>query len=120
VGDDGNERSKVVDRRDHTLTRSSKSMHPDVEPFAKDVAEKQEAFWEAQTFLTASSARFLAADPDAPSYYAISEHHTRVFGEWVAAAHALDEAVRAMHERALRAAGIPEDHQLWILARKKT
>lgn len=94
-------------------------MHPDVEPFAKDAAEKQAAFMEAFQRLQESTARFFAANADSLSYYAISDAHTRVFNEWVAAKKALDEAVRTMHERALKAAGVPEDHPLWAWARKE-
>lgn len=94
-------------------------MHPDVEPYAKDAAEKQQAWREAWDRLAESNSRFLSANPDSPSYYAISENHTRNFKEWIAADRALHDAIRIMNERALKAAGIPEDHPLWALARKR-
>jgi hypothetical protein len=95
-------------------------MHPDVEPFAKDVAEKQKAMWEAWHRLEESNERFLRANIDTLSYYAHSDEHRRVFQEWVAASRALERAVYEMHEQAMDAAGIPADHPLrkWLEGRK--
>jgi hypothetical protein len=88
-------------------------MHPDVEPFAKDVAEKQKAMWEAWRRLEESTARFMAANVDATSYYAISDEHRRIFDEWIAASRGLERAVYEMHKHAMEAAGIPDGHPLW-------
>jgi hypothetical protein len=96
-------------------------MHPDVEPFAKDVAEKQRAFFDSWRRLEESNAKLMRADPDALSYYAISDEHRRIFDQWVEASHALEDAVIVMQERAMDAAGIPSDHPLrkWLESRKR-
>jgi hypothetical protein len=93
-------------------------MQPDVEPFAKDFADKQKAFWDAQERLAESSKKLFAADPSAMSYYTISEAHTRVFNAWSTALKEMNEAARIMHEKAFEAIGLPKDHPLWSLARK--
>jgi hypothetical protein len=91
-------------------------VHPDVEPFARDVAEKQKAFFEAHRRLDESMHRLRAADITALSYYQISSDHTRVFKEWADAKRALEKAVRELHRAALTAANVPQDHPLWKLA----
>jgi hypothetical protein len=88
-------------------------MHPDVEPFARDVAEKQKAMWEAWRRLEESTTRFMHANADAMSYYAISDEHRKIFDEWIAASRALERAVYEMEKRAMETAGIPSDHPLW-------
>jgi hypothetical protein len=96
-------------------------MHPDVEPFAKDVAEKQKAFFDAWHQLQESNLKLMHADPSEMSYYAISDAHRRTFDKWIEAAHALEDAVIVMQERAMDAAGIPSDHPLreWLRSRKR-
>jgi hypothetical protein len=96
-------------------------MHPDVEPFARDAAEKQQAFWDAWRELQESNARFMRASSDALSYYTISGEHRRIFDKWIAASKALDEANAIMYERAMDAAGVPADHPLreWLKSRKR-
>ncbi len=59
-------------------------MHSEFESFAEKVAEKQKLMWEAQRRLDESMTRFRNANVDAPSYYAVSEEHRRIFDEWVA------------------------------------
>jgi hypothetical protein len=96
-------------------------MHRDVEPLAEDVAEKQKAFWDAWQQLQESNAKFLRANIYSLSYYVVSEEHGKIFNKWVEASKALDDAVTAMQERAIDAAGIPADHPLptWLQSRKR-
>ena len=95
-------------------------MHSDVEPFAKDAAEKQQAFWDAWRELEESNKRFMSANADAMSYYAISGEHRQIFEKWIAASRALDEANALMYECSMDAAGVPADHPLrdWLKSRK--
>jgi hypothetical protein len=95
-------------------------MHPDVAPFARDVAEKHRAVWEAWRQLEESNARLFRANIDALSYYAVSDEHKKIFDEWIAASRALERAVYEMHKRAIDAAGLSPDHPLrtWLERRK--
>lgn len=94
-------------------------MHPDVEPFARAYSEKQKAFWEAQRQLDESTPRFLAADPSAASYYAISQKHTEIFRQWIAALQAVEDAADELNDRAIEAANLPPDHPLRSRQRRK-
>ena len=93
-------------------------MHKDVEPFAEAFADAQKAFLEFHRRLEESSALLFRISVDAPTFYAVSREHARLFDQWSQALHAVDDKTRELHAKALEVAGIPRNHPLWSLAGK--
>lgn len=93
-------------------------MHPELEPFAKDYAEKERAHQHAWRDLEASNRKFMAADPGAADYYELSRKHGLVFNAWSDANAALKSAARKMYAKAAELAQLPADHPLWKLTRE--
>ena|ERR1700735_5222540 len=89
-------------------------MHPDVEPYAKAYAEKQERFW-----ATWRRVQELNVFNQRENITSLSPEYQRAFNDWIEASDDLDEAVAEMRERALGAAGFPKDHP-WRPSQRET
>lgn len=92
-------------------------MSSNVDELGQDAAKKQQAFQDVVRRLTESGQRLFASSGSWSE--AGSRAHTRLFEEFVETRKAMNRAIRLYHEKALEAAGVPQEHPLWAFVQKK-
>jgi hypothetical protein len=74
-------------------------MHPELDALARDFAAQQAAFWAANEKLNKSEARFQGAFMDDIPYNVLEEH-SDIWRQWSEALHAMEDASKALLDRA--------------------
>lgn len=80
---------------------NSASMHSELEPLVKDLAEKQKTYVEANQKLDESMKQFLGTFMDDISPAAEDEHR-RVWDEWIASLRAMEAAQKALRDQGMK------------------